>query len=1184
MAWFRCWLSLLGIVMLLAAANGRADTPRTADSKASSPAREEPGRLVGPATGSPTVSSDKPPANASPLSLEMLKLPAGAIIVLCEQAGDALRLIPQMVILKPQEYQELLKQLEQLKLQLAADKPDNPSSCKLTGCVEGDTAYLQAHFAFKTERPSAFVNLGCARAMPTAASLDGGLACLQPSEEGGYVLRVDTPGIHQAVVDLQVRLTSPRGSKGADRSLDLDLPRAAIVILERLDLPAAVPEVRIGPRSVRTTPVDAQHSRLEQVPIVSIRPMSVAWKGPAAKPSKGPPLREVDGRIIVRVTETYVFTEAELNLQVRSGETAEWRLRLPALPPDAVLEVKSSPQDEQRIQPIVLPADKQDPILIIHLNEASAEPLLVTLHIRQPRPAGALGIGPFAVLDALTQKGKIEIRAPDELRLRYPQPAGEVSQQEVSEDQRSQSVRAVFSYWNMPGSTQSSQPVPPLLTLHVEAVKGWVETHVTQGLHLEKDTAGTLRWQLTTQIKVTPIRTAVDRLDVSLPAEYEYDKGVGATPAEIVEDVVPDPLKQTTQVKLAHKQIRPFVVTLVGWFRTPASTEEASLDLVRPLTWSVERGSSGEPSSFNVLDRGCQVDVVLPEGVEFAEHSNGRAALGAPRSALLLLPKAGSREYTWQGERTPPRIDLAWRARLPELPVDALVDVILAGNQGRARQQLRYQFGPLPHSSLLLRVPPQIQQSVRILEGGARDGEESRMPGEWAIRVPATAGRDHTLTLEYSFPIREAAAAGQDRSPRIRSARPLTVPLIRPVQATRGETRVRIWCDPGEEPKPAGRAWTELPTEIVPELDTLPVLVLRGGHESTLVLRLTEPVVAPLAAAVVERILVQAMVHDRGVQAYRVRFMLSKLTSRHLDLELPVLLSSSDLDVRVDGKRVPLHFVDDSGKETDIGKIVRLRVEPELYHRPVLLDVSYQADSGRMEGNGLLQSTLYPPVLRSAILLGRARWRVDLPGGWMPIALQHGSSVEQHWGWWGWLPAPRPALSRAELEQWLDGTETPVPVEESEPSLVCWQSALGPLTLVQAPQRIWLLVCSLTILVLGLGLLLAPLSRYLFWTCIVVIPITVAAIGVFSPAALSAVGYGCEPGALVLAVAVAAQWTVHRRYRRQVILMPGFARLKPGSSLIRSNNNRTRDPSTIDEPPKRPSSIVPGAQPGNSGQ
>jgi hypothetical protein len=532
---------------------------------------------------------------------------------------------------------------------------------------------------------------------------------------------------------------------------------------------------------------------------------------------------------------------------------------------------------------------------------------------------------------------------------------------------------------------------------------------------------------------------------------------------------------------------------------------------------------------------------------------------------------------------------LAWHAHRPELPVDALVDVTLAGRQARVRQQLRYQFGTLTLSRLLLRVPSEVQQGLRILEGGISDTEQSKTPGELAVSVPAGTGKEHTLTFEYSFalpnPVRKGAATGQSAPSSSQSpTRRFTVPIVKAVQATRGETKVRIWCDSAEQPSLARGSWTELPTEIVADQDSLPVLVLRAGHESKLLLRLTESVVTPIAAAVAERILARATVRDGGIQVYRVSFLLSKLSARHLDLELPVPLSSSDLDVRIDRKRVPFRFVDQSGKETEIGNVVRLWVEPDLYRKSVLLDVRYRADAGRMDGNGPLQSTLHPPRLREAILLGTARWQVDLPAGWLPVSSRGSSSVEQRWGWLGWLPGPRPAFDGIELEQWL-AVETPEPAEEGESSLVCWQSALAPLTVLQVPQRIWLLVCSLTVLTLGLGLFLAPVARYLFWAGVVVIAVTVAAIGISSPAALPAIAYGCEPGALVLLLAVAAQWTLHQRYRRQIVFMPGFTRLKTGSSLIRGgSSNRPRDPSTMDEPPKRPSAIVPGAQTGSSEQ
>src|SRR5262249_47190856 len=147
------------------------------------------------------------------------------------------------------------------------------------------------------------------------------------------------------------------------------------------------------------------------------------------------------------------------------------------------------------------------------------------------------------------------------------------------------------------------------------------------------------------------------------------------------------------------------------------------------------------------------------------------------------------------------------------------------------------------------------------------------------------------------------------------------------------------------------------------------------------------------------------------------------------DVEFPVWLSSADLDVRLGGKRVPMHFVAENSRETDIGKVLRLEVEPDLYRKPVLLDVRYQVDSSRLDGNGLLQLTLHPPVLPEAILLGRVRWQVDLPAGWLTVCPRDGATVEQRWGWWRWLPAPRPAWSNTELEEWLGDAETPAPAE-----------------------------------------------------------------------------------------------------------------------------------------------------------
>jgi hypothetical protein len=59
--------------------------------------------------------------------------------------------------------------------------------------------------------------------------------------------------------------------------------------------------------------------------------------------------------------------------------------------------------------------------------------------------------------------------------------------------------------------------------------------------------------------------------------------------------------------------------------------------------------------------------------------------------------------------------------------------------------------------------------------------------------------------------------------------------------------------------------------------------------------------------------------------------------------------------------------------------------------------------------------------------------------------------------------------------------------------------------------------------------------------------------------------YGALPGAAALALVLSVQWFLHQRYRRQVVFMPGFTRLKSNSSLLRSGPRA--EPSTVDAPP-----------------
>jgi hypothetical protein len=196
------------------------------------------------------------------------------------------------------------------------------------------------------------------------------------------------------------------------------------------------------------------------------------------------------------------------------------------------------------------------------------------------------------------------------------------------------------------------------------------------------------------------------------------------------------------------------------------------------------------------------------------------------------------------------------------------------------------------------------------------------------------------------------------------------------------------------------------------------------------------------------------------------------------------------------------------------------------------------------------------------------RWSVELPDETFPI-LPAGGTVEQGWGRLGWLVGPRPAATAVELQQWFAGPGAG-PSDGTDPQFVCWQAAPAGLTVWHAPRQVWLLGCSLALLVAGLFFAVTPLPRPLFWFGLAVAGLALLGVALFAPGALPALAYGCQPGLFVLAFVLGGQWLLHRRHRRRAVFLPGFTRVKTGSSLLRpGSGNRPREPSTVDEPPRR---------------
>lgn len=1172
------WLGVLAILIVMAA--GGADKPPSKPVKNPKPAPR------------PAKKPEKP----SVLGLDQLGLPAHAIVVVCEGLDKALGLIPKAVVLTPQEYKKLTDRIAELERKLRPGRPLRPSTCKLRvlGSLDGDSARLEAEFKFKAEGKSTRIGLGCRGASPRKPELDGKEVLLE-NDDDGFVVVVDpddqSHDDHVLTMELSVPI-GPRGlgllGGGSDSGLELSLPRAAVTTVQVEQMPAGAAEIRCNGGVIRGAE--------KALALGPVDRLTLVWKKPAVLPGVGP-LITADGQITVRVDERLVTTEANLLLRDERGQTKDWVV---TTPPQTTVEVIPADERDGRAPPCTVSSDKPKSQHTIHLEKPTAEPLRVLLRVSQARPKGRVPIGPFALLNGRQpgaivrhQQGSLVIRGlPVGVSWREPHdPAVTREEQTVTDAQRRDKVLASFRYFlagNLP-------PRPgPVLTLDVREVPGMVETQVRHTLRLERTDQG---WQVQalTTLAVQPRRAAVEALDIQLPrawpdfllplaclprpglpvnlvlaspclagaaetgpslwpftARYRLDRN--ASLANGVERIDPVDPGRRVRVILAEKKSTPFTLALRGVYRLAPGVGRVRLELPRP---------------WHTLDRGGEVEIVVPADQELV-------ASGANQPPLA----PGTHRNTFAAATAPDRLEFAWRPYRPELAVALEADVFCRHRQAWVVERVRFPTTRRLPADVLFKVIQAPSPDVRALQmlgnnlrvtGGkicdAGRGED----GAWPVAL--SLGKDGLLKLEYVFPLPESGVA--------------MVPLLWPVEATRTESKVRVWAGPDRAPAgvaaAAGSSWREGKTELVPGRAGLPALVLHGsGRAMPLVLHLTNRPPVPLAAALVDRALIVARVVGTGGATYRARFRISRFNSPVLVMEFPA--APTRLAIRLDDRLLSARRQPpdkDDGKTASAATSYRVDIDPDLYPRPAILDVLYELGPAGGEAAGPsgvfdhFRETLSPPSLRAAIFLGRVRWLVELPAGQMVLHTGGGAASEYEWGLKGWLLGPRPTADRAELERWLAGSDAAGGGGESEPSLVCRQPSPAPLPLVHVPQKAWLLACSLLCLAVGLALTFVPWARgrVAVYAAVGLLGLAACAAGLFWPDVVPAVLFGCEPGVAVLVLVLAVHWTLQRRYRRQLVFMPGFTRLKTGSSLIRGGS-RPREPSTVDGQPA-PDSAAP---------
>jgi hypothetical protein len=1080
-----------------------------------------------PPAGAPAKAPAESAKGGVNRSLDGLKLPPGAVIIITDKPADALQNV-SAVVLSPEEYRELVEAAEQGR-RPDSEKAGLPSACRLSGKVEargsGEVAVFQARFQFRTATPNEQVRLGLQNAKPTAAMLDGETpAALVPDPmDEGFAVRVGAAGEHGLRLDLEVPVTA-RGPRGAERGFDLGLAGAAITILERLELPAGVDRARVAGRAVparQLAPVDAA------TPALVLGPenrLDVAWDAPSS-PSPEDAHTAVEGRIDVRIDEKTVTTRAWLTLKTLGAAVDDWRIEAPATA-DVVVDGPAGADGAVQVE---RPRDPKRPVWVVR-RPASRDDLTVEVSHRAALAApGVVRVSAFPVVGAARQSGTITVGGSANRRLVF-RPRDDVRRREVADEA---SRDAVFTYRSLP-----PDGVP--LEVDVQPVGGAVEVHLAQQLTL---TERGWRWQ--GRFDLRPVRTEATGLALDVPDELGE---LRAASADVVESIVPgrDRVagRRLVNVQFADARRRPFSFTLEGLYPLATAAGSAALPMPRPL---------------DVLDRGGQLTATVPAGLElrggYREWDGDRA--GDWERPLDVGPR-GTTGLTAAVDRAPARVDLLWRSPRSEAAVAAVVEVTFGERQSAVRQRWRLPGGPDATRPLVARSPASLAGRLRAVDGGTLTAGGA---GEWQVQLAPSAGREHEFAVAYSFPL---PPAGE------RDA--VDVPLVWLDAFPRCDTEVRVWGPISSAgvvlPVLAGGPWTEAPPAAVPDQPSLPVLTLVGtGVGLPLRLRLDEAGRGVGGHLLIERGWGQALADDDGMQAYRVRYRLRPGQAGGLEVELPAPPAEIQFDALLDGTRVPWRSPDTSGVPS---RVVRLPVESAAGGAVRVLELSYVLTPGRADvpHGSRWGSALYPPVPRGAVAVGPVRWQVVRPSGDLVFATD-GFEIAERWRWQRGLWTAVPAWGAEELGRWFGGPEWAAaePDAGGGDAYVGRQTAAGPVRFVAVPRPVALLAASLAAVALGLAAVWSGGPRLWLAGGAVLAAAGLCASLVW-PRPVAQVLAASQPGWVVLAGVLAARWVMLHRYRRRVLFLPGFTRVSAnGSSLVRPGAQRPRgEPTTIDAP------------------
>jgi hypothetical protein len=1067
--------------------------------------------------------------------------PSDAIIVVSENLQQALSAMPAgSVILSPKQYQELMERINRLERERSrAPSAMLLSVCRIRGKVvrptppapEGDMAELRLELEFRTDAPNAVVPVPVKGARLVKATLDGETPVWGPDSENLSVL-IKEP----RVCILKLDLLAPVMQSGAERKIVLDkVPTAAVTSLA-LTVSETVRSAAVkgsGPVAVERGTAGAD-SNLNAEALGMLSRLELTWQVEVPE-TPLPPQLEVVGEQRSTVETAHTETVTVLRFKVRQGRMSQCRLRLPADLQDLRVEQLRDGGESrpEAWRGSLTKAEESYLLAVPQPLTANDMPLTLRLCWRQKtptQPAVALLLAPIEVIEPgeSLSSGTIQVSVASELRPRLL-PVGLARMEPRPEDLTSSG--AVFAYrYGQPSARLEvfTEPAPLLPSL--------AEVQLAHQLRISEQAL-----QLTTEIDV--LRTArlgVQEIDVQWPAGWEFSRSMLFTSPQVT-GTEHDPVTGILRLRLTGRPAGPFKLKLSGKLLAPTlQRAEFLLPHVKQLVGE----NSGRAETAQLQQREATV-VIEAENLEARLEPGTSGLSGTVQPAAdIPLPLRGTTSFAATAE--PARLKLSWNKRRPVVPSRA--DLYLHASALQLRQQFQFAARLALPPTLEFLAPRSLLPFLRITVSGKnaegktachlvafkeRRGMGFETDVEVSFPLPANLRGDLTVQAEYLLPRPSATQPEQIRVDLLRP-RPTLLAVAEPVE-------VRCWCGAALRLACQADGWSTAKLTTLPDTHVPPSLELQAvGWEKPLTLTVQPVAEDPLPDVNAERVLVEVRPMPDDRLAYRVRLRLTQVRAARLRL----LLDAEPGEVLLENAYAHRQAIPVDQWQMEAAGPGRTRltlpVTPRWLSQSILLELRFQVNRPTQSWLTLRQQA--PGIsLEGRARQGTTRWRWEAPAG--ALLLWHSSALrpEQDWHWFGWAVPPAPSSLGGEMGTWIDpdGEAARLP---DLPAYGFTQAARGgQLTVVQVPPLLWCGAGSLLVLTLGWLAWQRMLATRWLWGGAAAALLLLLAFG--SETLLLALAFAIQPGLVVLGGLILFHWLRQQRWKRQIVMLPGFTRL-----------------------------------------